>query len=71
MDCEFERKILSLRFQSTGLVFIKTNTNECKVFRQFKKFITKAVDEISFIDLFYINYILLNFLVKLKFCVLD
>ena len=44
-----------------------------KVFRQFKKFIAKAVDEISYIDLFYINQCLrvLRFLVKLKFCVSD
>ena len=42
-----------------------------KVFRQFKKFITKAVDKISYIDLFYINQCLLKFLVKLKFCVSD
>ena len=42
-----------------------------KVFRQFKKFSTKAVDKISYIDLFYINQCLLKFLVKLKFCVSD
>ena len=42
-----------------------------KVFRQFKKFITKAVDEISYIDLFYINQCLLKFLVKLKFSISD
>ena len=40
-----------------------------KVFRQFKKFIAEAVDEISYIhvDLFYINQCLLKFLVILKF----
>ena len=42
-----------------------------KVFRLLKKFIAKAVDEISYIDLFYINQCLLKFLVKLKFCVSD
>ena len=41
------------------------------VYRQFKKFIAKAVDDISYIDLFYINQCLLKFLVKLKFCVSD
>ena len=33
-----------------------------KVFRQVKNFITKAVDEISYIDLFYINQCLLKIL---------
>ena len=33
-----------------------------EVFRQFKTFITKAVDEISYVDLFYINQCLLKFL---------
>ena len=39
--------------------------------KQFKKIITKAVDKISYIDLFYINQCLLKFLVKLKVCVSD
>ena len=42
-----------------------------KVLLQFKKFITKAVDEISYIDLFFINQCLLKFLFKLKFFVSD
>ena len=42
-----------------------------KVFRQFKNFIAKSVDEIFYMDLFYINQCLLKFLVKLKFCVSD
>ena len=42
-----------------------------KVFGQFKKFIAKALDEISCIDLFYINQCLLKFLVKIKFSVSD
>ena len=42
-----------------------------KVFRKFKKFITKPVDKMSYTDLFYINQFLLKFLVKLKFCVSD
>ena len=42
-----------------------------KVFKQFKKFIAKAVDEISYIDLFSIYQCLLKFLVKLKFCISD
>ena len=41
------------------------------VFRQFKKIITKAVDEISLIDFFYIDQCLLKFLFKLKFYVSD
>ena len=40
-----------------------------KILLQFLKFITKAVDEISYTDLFYINQCLLKLLFKLKFCV--
>ena len=42
-----------------------------KVLLQLKKVITKAVDEISYMNLFYINQCLLKFLIKLKFCVSD
>ena len=38
---------------------------------QFKKFITQTVDEISYINLFYINLCLLKFLVKLKICIFN
>ena len=51
--------------------FLISYTGVHKVFRQFKQFIAKAVDEISYIDLFYINQCLLKFLVKLKFCISD
>ena len=51
--------------------FSKSYTGFHKVFRQFKQFIAKAVDEISYIDLFFINQCLLKFLFKLKFCVSD
>ena len=52
-------------------IFVSNIQGVHKVFRQFKKFIAKAVDEISYINLFYINQCLLKFLVKLKFFVLD
>ena len=42
-----------------------------KVLLQFKKFSAKAVDEISYINLFYINQCLLKSLLKLKFFALD
>ena len=46
----------------------KANKYTCegvhKVLLQFKKFITKAIDEISYIDLFYINQCLLKFFVS-------
>ena len=42
-----------------------------KLLLQFKKLMTKAVDEISYIDLFFINQCLLKFLFKLKIFVSD